>query len=84
MGARRRDQLRALHNGSSLFARFFGTYLESPSSMVLLYLPFTILLIATAFALLSARGRAPLWVAVLLLCIAALTSALPVPTTTIR
>jgi hypothetical protein len=52
--------------------------------MVLLYLPFTILLIATAFALLSARGRAPLWVAVLLLCIAALTSALPVPTTTIR
>jgi len=46
--------------------------------MVLLYLPFDILLLSTVFAVLSACGRAPLWIAVLLLCLAALGSALPI------
>jgi hypothetical protein len=50
--------------------------------MALLYLPIGILLLSTAFAVLSALGRAPLWIAVLLLCLAALTSALPVPVVT--
>jgi hypothetical protein len=33
--------------------------------MVLSYLPFDILLVSTVLAVLSACGRAPLWVAVL-------------------
>jgi hypothetical protein len=49
--------------------------------MTLLYLPFGVLLLSTVFAVLSALGRAPLWISVLLLCIAALTSALPLPVT---
>jgi hypothetical protein len=48
--------------------------------MTLLYLPLGILLLSTVFAVLSALGRAPLWISVLLLCLAALTSALPVTT----
>jgi hypothetical protein len=52
--------------------------------MLLVYLPFLLLLVSTAFAMLSALGRAPLWIAVLLLCIAALTSALPVSAVTSR
>ena len=52
--------------------------------MLLLYLPFALLLVSTAFAMLSAMGRAPLWIAVPLLCIAALTEALPVPAATAR
>ena len=52
--------------------------------MLLLYLPLALLLVSTAFAMLSALGRAPLWIAVLLLCIAALTSALPVSVATAR
>lgn len=50
----------------------------------MLYLPFAIVLIATVCAVMSALGRAPLWLAVLLLCVAALTSALPVPVTALR
>jgi len=46
--------------------------------MLLLYLPLALLLVSTAFAMLSAMG------AVLLLCIAALTSALPVPVASAR
>jgi hypothetical protein len=49
--------------------------------MVLLFLPLAIVLLSTACAVLSALGRAPLWVAVLLWCIAALTSAMPMPVT---
>ena len=45
--------------------------------MLLLYLLVAILLASTVCAVLSAFGRMPLWVAVLLLCIAASTSALP-------
>jgi hypothetical protein len=47
--------------------------------MFVLYLPLAIVLMSAVFAVLSAFGRAPLWIAVLLLCIAALTSAIPVP-----
>ncbi len=46
--------------------------------MVVLYLPVALLLLSTVFAVFSAFGRAPLWIAVLLLCVAALTSAMPV------
>jgi hypothetical protein len=52
--------------------------------MILLYLPVALLLLSTVFAVFSAFGRAPLWIAVLLLCVAALTSAMPVSTATIR
>jgi hypothetical protein len=49
--------------------------------MVLLLLSLAIVLLSTACAVLSALGRAPLWIAVLLWCIAALTSAVPTPLT---
>ena len=52
--------------------------------MLLFYLPVALLLVSTALAMLSGLGRAPLWIAVLLLCIAALTSALPVSVATAR
>jgi hypothetical protein len=50
--------------------------------MVLLFLSLAIVLLSTACAVLSAIGRAPLWVAVLLWCVAALTSAMPMPLAT--
>jgi hypothetical protein len=49
---------------------------------MVLFLSLAIVLLSTACAVLSAVGRAPLWVAVLLLCIAALASTLPLPVTT--
>ena len=49
--------------------------------MVLLLLSLAIVLLSTACAVSSALGRAPLWVAVLLWCIAALTSAMFMPLT---
>jgi hypothetical protein len=50
--------------------------------MVLLCLSLAIVLLSTACAVLSALGRVPLWIAVLLWCIAALTSAMPMPVMT--
>ena len=47
--------------------------------MAVLCLSLAIVLLSTACAVSSARGHAPLWVAVLLWCIAALTSAMPMP-----
>jgi hypothetical protein len=50
--------------------------------MVLLCLSLAVVLLSTACAVLSALGRVPLWIAVLLWCIAALTSAMPMPVAT--
>ena len=51
--------------------------------MVVFYLPVALLLLSIGFAACSAFGRAPLWIAVLLLCVAALTRAFPVSTVTV-
>ena len=45
--------------------------------MGLVCLSLAIVVLSTACAVLSAMGRVPLWIAVLLWCIAALTSAVP-------
>ena len=45
--------------------------------MLVVCLSLSIVLLSTACAVLSALGRVPLWIAVLLWCIAALTSAVP-------
>jgi hypothetical protein len=50
--------------------------------MVLVCLSLAIVLLSTACAVLSALGRVPLWIVVLLWCIAALTSAMPTPVMT--
>jgi hypothetical protein len=50
--------------------------------MLVVCLSLGIVLLSAACAVLSALGRVPLWIAVLLWGIAALTSAVPMPVTT--
>jgi len=55
----------------------FVVSLTTGIRMVLVCLSLAIVVLSTACAVLSAMGRVPLWIAVLLWCIAALTSAVP-------